>query len=279
MGRYHTWSWAAALAGVALLSPPTSRADGWELLGTRRVSFAAERDAIEVGIREGVFTAVRIEVVGGILDMYNIRLTFGNGDTWSPDTRVTFREGSWSRTIDLPDPARVIRRVEFWYRSRLRRGQATVRVFGRSSSAAAPIAPAPAPALTPGAVPPPGGGGGGNWDHLGMRPVDFHVDHDAVVAVGRGTFRSIRIDVEGGDLELFDIKVTFGNGETFSPATRLYFREGTRSRVIDLPGAARIIRRVDFFYRSVFGGGAGGAGGAGGGGVGERATVHLYGRR
>jgi hypothetical protein len=262
MGRYHTWSWAAALAGVALLPPPTARADGWELLGTRRVSFAAERDAIEVGIREGAFTAIRIEVVGGILDMYNIRLTFGNGDTWSPDTRVTFREGSWSRTIDLPGPARVIRRVEFWYRSRLRRGQATVRVFGRSSSAAAPIAPAPAPALTPGAV---------DWDHLGMRQVDFRVDHDAVVAVGRGTFRSIRIDVEGGDLELFDIKVTFGSGETFSPATRLYFREGTRSRVIDLPGAARIIRRVDFFYRSVFGGGAGGAG--------ERATVHLYGRR
>jgi hypothetical protein len=262
MRRHHTWSWAAALAGIALLAPPTSRADGWELLGTRRVSFAAERDAIEVGIREGVFTAIRIEVVGGILDMYNIRLTFGNGDTWSPDTRVTFREGSWSRTIELPGPARVIRRIEFWYRSRLRRGQATVRVFGRSASVAAPALP---PALTSGPVTPPGGGG--DWDHLGMRQVDFRVDHDAVVAVGRGAFRSVRIDVEGGDLELFDIKVTFGNGETFSPATRVYFREGTRSRVIDLPGAARIIRRIDFFYRSAVFGGQG------------RATVHVYGRR
>src|SRR2546427_2075541 len=43
--------------------------------------------------------------------------------------------------------------------------------------------------------------------------------------------------------ELFEVKITFGDGETFSPATRLYFKENSRSRTIDLPGAARIIRR------------------------------------
>jgi hypothetical protein len=270
MPRHRIWPRAATLAGFALLPISTSRAgDGWELLGSRRVSFAAERDVIDVGIREGMFSAIRVEVVGGILDMYNIRLTFENGETWSPDTRVAFREGSWSRTIDLPGPARMIRKIEFWYRSRLRRGQATVRVFGRAASAAAPFPTAAAtpPALNTGPAPAPGVGG--DWDHLGLRQVDFRVDHDAIVAVGRGAFRSIRIDVEGGDLEMFDVKLTFGNGETFSPATRFYFREGTRSRVVDLPGAARIIRRIDFFYRSAVFGGQGGG----------RATVHVYGRR
>ena len=62
--------------------------------------------------------------------MYNIRLVFGDGETFSPETRVQFREGSWSRTIDLPGGARVIRRIEFWYRSELKRGRATVRVYG-----------------------------------------------------------------------------------------------------------------------------------------------------
>ncbi|HEV8263772.1 MAG TPA: hypothetical protein VGQ06_02400 [Gemmatimonadales bacterium] len=260
---------AAALIGLILLPPPrlspaapAPATAEWELLGARRVSFAAERDAIEVGIVQGTFAAIKIEVDGGVLDMYNIRLTFGNGDTWSPNTRVVFREGSWSRTIDLPGPARVIRRIEFWYRSRLRRGQATVRVFGRTAPAGAAISPTPGPLPNPGPVPAPG-----DWDHLGMRPVDFRVDHDVVVAAGQGAFRAIRIDVEGGDIEMFDIKVTFGNGETFSPGTRLYFREGTRSRVIDLPGDARIIRRIDFFYRRTpFGGQA-------------PATVHVYGRR
>ncbi len=34
-------------------------------------------------------------------------------------------------TIDLPGPVRILRRVDFWYRSRLGRGVATVRLFGR----------------------------------------------------------------------------------------------------------------------------------------------------
>jgi len=250
---------AVMLAAVALLQT-------WEPLGSRRVSFAVDHDVIDVGVREGVFDAIRIEVGGGTLEMYNIRLTFGNGDTWSPDTPVLFRQGSWSRLIDLPGPARVIRKIEFWYRSRLRRGQATVRVFGRSAAglSAIPAQPtAPAPSPTPG----PAAGASEDWDHVGMRPVDFHLDHDAIIAAGNGAFRAIRIDVEGGDLEMFDVKLTFGNGETFSPATRIYFREGSRSRVIDLPGDARIIRRVDFFYRSAPFGAQG------------RAIVHVYGRR
>lgn len=273
MRGFRTWSLAAALAGVAFAPATAQLADEWELLGSRRVSFAAERGVIEVGVREGFFSAIKIEVAGGHLEMYNIRLTFGNGDAWSPSTRVTFREGAWSRTIDLPGPARVIRKIEFWYRSRLRRGQATVRVFGRAATAtvtagpAAPMNPNPSPPPPPPSGPAPAAAG---WDHLGMRQVDFRVDHDAIVAAGQGgggAFRSIRIDVEGGDLEMFNVKVTFGNGETFSPATRLYFRAGTRSRIIDLPGDARVIRRVDFFYRSVLFGNQG------------RATVHVYGRQ
>lgn len=248
----------AILGAVALLTLPSTE---WDLLGSRRVSFTLDHDAIVVGAREGAFRAIKIEVAGGNLEMYNIRLTFGDGDTWSPNTRVQFQEGSWSRTIDLPGPARIIRRIDFWYRSRLRRGTATVRVFGQAADAPSPPpAPPTVATLVTGGAPPVGG----EWEHLGVRPVDSRVDHDAVLAGRQGAFRAIRLDVEGGNLEMFNIKVTFGNGETFSPATRLVFSEGTQSRVIDLPGEARVIRRIDFFYRSMGG---------------PRATVHVYARR
>jgi hypothetical protein len=118
----------AVLAAVALLTLPTA---DWELLGTRRVSFTLDHDAIVVGAREGGFTALKLEVDGGDLEMYNIKVTFRNRQAFSPKTRLLFREGSWSRTIDLPGPVRIIRRVDFWYRSKLRRGAATVRLFGR----------------------------------------------------------------------------------------------------------------------------------------------------
>ena len=105
------------------------------------------------------------------------------------------------------------------------------------------------------------------WVHLGSRQVDFRTDHDVVRAAGEGRFKRLRLVVEGGDLEMFDVRITFGDGQMFSPATRSYFKGSSRSRVIDLPGAARVIRWVDFYYRSVPGGGQG------------KATVRLYGRR
>ncbi len=121
----------AVLAALVLLTLPTA---DWELLGTRRVSFSLDHDAMIIGARQGGFTAIKIEVVGGSLEMYNIKLTFGDGETFSPETRILFQQGSWSRTIDLPGPVRILRRVDFWYRSRHRpvRGAATVRLFGRT---------------------------------------------------------------------------------------------------------------------------------------------------
>jgi len=120
----------AILAALVLLTLPTA---DWELLGTRRVNFSVDHDAMILGVHEGGFTAIKLEVAGGNLEMFNIKITFGNGESFSPDTRIQFHQGSWSRTIDLPGPVRIVRRVDFWYRSRLRpvRGVATLRLFGR----------------------------------------------------------------------------------------------------------------------------------------------------
>jgi len=104
------------------------------------------------------------------------------------------------------------------------------------------------------------------WDRLGERMVRFTADHDAILAAHEGRFRRIMIVVRDSALEMFDIKITFGNGQDWSPATRLVFGEDTRSRVIDLPGADRVIRRMDFYYKSL---------GAVGGG---RATVEVWGK-
>ncbi len=119
-----------ACAPGATVSPAPHRVD-WDLLGSRRVAFTAERDVIKVGGRHGAYHALKLEVDGGNLEMYNIRVVFGNGEVFSPSTRVEFRQGSWSRTIDLPGEARIIKRIEFFYRSELTRGRATIRAFGR----------------------------------------------------------------------------------------------------------------------------------------------------
>ena len=92
--------------------------------------------------------------------------------------------------------------------------------------------------------------------YLGERFVNGRADHD-VIPVGRadGRFTSIMIVVENAPVEVFDIDVTFGNNERYRIPTRLVFGPDTTSRMVDLPGGARIIKRVDFYYGNLRGAG------------------------
>ncbi|MBN2200181.1 MAG: hypothetical protein JW747_10075 [Candidatus Aminicenantes bacterium] len=90
------------------------------------------------------------------------------------------------------------------------------------------------------------------WELLGRRQVNFSADRDTVVVTAaRGSFTRLMIVVRDHALEMFNVKITFRNGDDFSPATRLVFGESTRSRVIDLPGGKRFVRKVDFNYESL----------------------------
>jgi hypothetical protein len=225
--------------------------DDWQLLGSRKVSFAAETDKIDVSNRDAHFNAIRIDVDAGTVEMYNVRVVFANGEDFSPDTRLTFRDGDHSRVIDLPGNDRAIRSISFNYKGQRRDGEAIVRVFGRKVTGDEDHA----------------GGNMRGWDRIGSREVDFKVDHDMIPAAFEGTFRSIMIGVAGGDLELYNVKVNFANGESFSPDTRLTFQNDTRSRVIDLPGRLRVIKSIQFTNRSFRASHEG------------KATVSVYGRK
>jgi hypothetical protein len=90
-----------------------------------------DTDVIPVTAREGVFREIQFEVRGSALEMYDVNVVFGNGETYSPPTRLVFGRGGSSRNIDLPGGDRVIRRIEFRYGNLPRGGRARVKVFGR----------------------------------------------------------------------------------------------------------------------------------------------------
>jgi hypothetical protein len=94
------------------------------------------------------------------------------------------------------------------------------------------------------------------WTKLGEREVNGRADHDRI-AVGRydGTFSKLTLYVEKSDLELLDFEITFGNGQKFHPAVRQVFKEGSRTRVIDLPGDDRVIKAINLRYKNLPGGG------------------------
>jgi hypothetical protein len=96
------------------------------------------------------------------------------------------------------------------------------------------------------------------WVTLGERTVNGRgrVDRD-VIHVGRsqGRYSRLQFVVENSAIEMYDMRVYLGDGSVYSPPTRLVFNPGQASHVLDLPGGARVIRKVEFFYRDLPGGG------------------------
>ncbi|MEZ4401602.1 MAG: hypothetical protein R3B06_16370 [Kofleriaceae bacterium] len=95
-----------------------------------------------------------------------------------------------------------------------------------------------------------------NWDKLGERWVEGRLDRD-VIKVGKkkDRYTAVAIVVEHSALEMYDMVIEFGDGTTFSPNLRMVFGADSASRVIDLPGDARNIKKVEFRYGNLPGGG------------------------
>lgn len=87
---------------------------------------------------------------------------------------------------------------------------------------------------------------------LGEQEVDFNVDHDTIsVRNHEGSFKALSFYVENNSIELFNVVIDFGNGESQKIETRLIFNEGSRSRMIDLNGRERRIKSIQLTYRTV----------------------------
>jgi len=250
-----TMSWLGALLMILTAGVVTQAQDkGWgdkfpnyELLGERRVDFGADKDTIVVTGKEGRFVSLMLGVADGNLEMYDIKVTFGNDETHSPNVRHEFKQGERSRQIDLPGEARVIKKVEFKYKSKFKRGKATIKLFGKQGDNSGPDKPGEDKGEWKDKLPE----GHEGYHLLGAREVSFGADRDAIeVTASEGRFSAIVIGVVEGELEMWNIKVEFGNGESYSPELRANFDEKSRSRVIDLPGELRVIKKVVFHYKS-----------------------------
>lgn len=125
---------SACLVVIASLSACASAPYGrrsWELLGERVVDFRTDRDVINVGRSEGLFRELRFVAHGGAIELYEVNVVLGDGDHFRAPSRLVLDRGE-GRTVDLPGDRRVVRRVEFVYRSLRAAGRrATVSLYGR----------------------------------------------------------------------------------------------------------------------------------------------------
>jgi hypothetical protein len=240
--------------------PPVWDATGWTSLGDRTVNGKYDHDTLEVGTEEGRFSKLTFVVEDSDLELFDVVIKFGNGEKFSPTTRLVFKEGSRTGVIDLPGDTRHIKKIEFKYGNLPGTGQAKIKVYGLlvvDSNDHRDPPPPPPPASTPFDTK--------GWTALGSRIVTGKRDRDTIkVGKYEGKFDQIVLVVEDSDMDLTKLTVWFEKGKKWTPRIRQTFKEGSRSRIIDLPGNNRRIKKIEMRYSNIPGGG--------------QATVNVYGR-
>ncbi|MGI9281970.1 MAG: hypothetical protein ACR2PX_20395 [Endozoicomonas sp.] len=87
------------------------------------------------------------------------------------------------------------------------------------------------------------------WELLGERKVSRRAEVDTIrVGLRDGVFKRIQFKVKGADVDFNKVVVHYKNGQNREVALRSKIRKGGSSRVIDLPGKARAIEKVRFYY-------------------------------
>lgn len=87
---------------------------------------------------------------------------------------------------------------------------------------------------------------------LGCRDVGFQVDRD-VIRVGKeqGRWQDVKLTVSGNLIEIFDVRVVYGNGKADDLSVKSIIQPGGETRWMALKGDGKKIDRIELVYRSL----------------------------
>ncbi len=233
---------AGAISGQAHAQRGDDRAgarpgerSSWELFGCVDVGRRPDQDIIEVGRREGRFSAIRLRALGNDIAIEDLKVVYGNGRPDDIRVRSVLREDDETKPLDLQGRERALDRVEVITKREFRgegRGKAVLCVYGLE-------------------VDRPEGGVRqsnvrGSWEELGCAGVGIAPDFDKI-PVGRreGRFMAIRLGARGDDVHVESLRVIYGNGKPDEIHVRTLLRKGEETRPLDLEGRGRSIDRIE----------------------------------
>jgi hypothetical protein len=92
----------------------------------------------------------------------------------------------------------------------------------------------------------------GAWQKLGSKIVDMKADHDVLmVTFHEGFYSKVKFVIRKAPLHLKNVNIVFGNGQNKNIVFNKRFNAGTTTRIIDLPGNKRIIKKIKLNYKTI----------------------------
>jgi hypothetical protein len=89
------------------------------------------------------------------------------------------------------------------------------------------------------------------WHKISERTVDFVKDRDEVLVVGADRFSAIKFMVTGAPIDLQDLEVYYESGDKQDIQVRTPVLSGKESRVIQLNGGERSLKKIVFIYKTL----------------------------
>ncbi|KPL26191.1 MAG: hypothetical protein AMS23_02735 [Bacteroides sp. SM1_62] len=89
------------------------------------------------------------------------------------------------------------------------------------------------------------------WELLGVKKINKSYDRDVIsVTATEGTFNALKFKVKYHPVTIYDMKIHYGNGMVEDIKIRYHVQAGGESRIIDLRGRDRVIKKVVFHYET-----------------------------
>ena len=88
------------------------------------------------------------------------------------------------------------------------------------------------------------------WHKIGETNVDFQKDRDEVSVIGADRFASLKFKMKDAPIDLMDVKVYYEDGDVQSVNVNSAIKMNGESRVIDLKGGERSIKKIAFVYKT-----------------------------
>jgi len=89
------------------------------------------------------------------------------------------------------------------------------------------------------------------WHKIGETTANMKTEKDEIMVMGADKFKSLKIKVTDAPIHIASMVVYYDSGDSEDINLRLDFSAGTESRVIDLKGGPRTVKKVGFVYKTV----------------------------
>lgn len=89
------------------------------------------------------------------------------------------------------------------------------------------------------------------WHKIGEKIVDFQTENDEIAVLGADRFSAVKLLIEKAPINLVSFDIYFENGDKQSVSVLKEFKTPGETRVININGGEREIKKVSFVYKTI----------------------------